>query len=76
MSLINCPECKNEISNKAEMCPNCGYPISKDDESVSTKNQIYENVKSKKHIFGWIVCIIYLLAFFINAPFSFKNILL
>ena len=25
MALINCPECKQEISNKAESCPNCGY---------------------------------------------------
>ena len=25
MSLINCPECGNEISDKAVMCPMCGY---------------------------------------------------
>lgn len=29
MSLIKCPECGKEISDKAESCPNCGYPISK-----------------------------------------------
>lgn len=28
MSLINCPECGKEISDKAEMCPNCGCPQS------------------------------------------------
>lgn len=27
MSLINCPECGKEISDKAGKCPNCGYPI-------------------------------------------------
>ena len=27
MSLINCPECKNEISDQATACPNCGCPI-------------------------------------------------
>lgn len=27
MSLINCPECKNEISEQATVCPNCGCPI-------------------------------------------------
>lgn len=27
MALINCPECKNEISDKAEKCPKCAYPI-------------------------------------------------
>ena len=28
MSLINCPECSKEISDKALSCPNCGYPLS------------------------------------------------
>lgn len=26
--LIECPECKNQISDKAEFCPKCGCPIS------------------------------------------------
>lgn len=25
--LIKCPECKNEISDKSEICVHCGYPI-------------------------------------------------
>lgn len=27
MALITCPECGKEVSDKAKMCPNCGYPI-------------------------------------------------
>ncbi|MDF2610825.1 MAG: Double zinc ribbon [Lachnospiraceae bacterium] len=27
MAIIECPECKKEVSNKAKVCPNCGYPI-------------------------------------------------
>lgn len=27
MALINCPECKKEISDKAGKCPNCGFPL-------------------------------------------------
>ena len=27
MSLIKCPECGKEISDKAEKCPGCGYPL-------------------------------------------------
>ncbi|MCZ8331004.1 MAG: zinc ribbon domain-containing protein [Flavobacterium sp.] len=27
MALINCPECGNQISDQAEKCPNCAYPI-------------------------------------------------
>ena len=27
MALIKCPECEREISDKANVCPNCGCPI-------------------------------------------------
>lgn len=27
MALINCPECSKSISDSANNCPNCGYPI-------------------------------------------------
>ncbi len=27
MALINCPECGNSISDKANSCPKCGFPI-------------------------------------------------
>ncbi|MDE6148644.1 MAG: ribosomal protein L7/L12 [Ruminococcus sp.] len=27
MSLINCPECNKQISNKAKSCPHCGFPV-------------------------------------------------
>ena len=29
MALIQCPECRNDVSDKAETCPRCGYPIRK-----------------------------------------------
>lgn len=29
MALINCPECNKEISDKAEICINCGYKLPK-----------------------------------------------
>ena len=25
MALISCPNCKNPVSDKATVCPNCGY---------------------------------------------------
>lgn len=28
MALIKCPECRREVSDKANNCPNCGCPIS------------------------------------------------
>jgi hypothetical protein len=27
MALIKCPDCGNEVSDKAEKCPKCAYPI-------------------------------------------------
>lgn len=27
MALINCPECNKEVSDKAEVCIHCGYPM-------------------------------------------------
>jgi len=33
MALINCPECQREISDTAETCPNCGYPLAKKESS-------------------------------------------
>lgn len=37
--LINCPECGKEISDKAESCPKCGYPLkaSKDSDKGESK---------------------------------------
>lgn len=28
MSLIACPECSQQVSNSAPVCPHCGYPLS------------------------------------------------
>ncbi len=33
MALINCPECKKEISDKCKKCPNCGYPLKRNDNN-------------------------------------------
>lgn len=28
MALINCPECRKSVSDKADACPHCGHPVS------------------------------------------------
>lgn len=38
MALIKCPECMKEISDKAEVCIHCGYPISKTNVPNSESN--------------------------------------
>lgn len=42
MSLINCPECGKEISDLAENCPNCGFPIKSNDS-------LYSNMPSNNY---------------------------
>lgn len=27
MALINCPECSTQVSDKADKCPQCAYPL-------------------------------------------------
>ncbi|PWT89894.1 MAG: hypothetical protein C5B54_08160 [Acidobacteria bacterium] len=29
MGLMHCPECQSQVSSSADLCPHCGYPISK-----------------------------------------------
>ena len=31
MALLNCPECKERVSDQAEACPHCGFPLLKID---------------------------------------------
>ena len=46
MSLINCKECGKEISDKAENCPHCGFPMNEivkfDNEVINIDNEIKE----------------------------------
>lgn len=36
MALINCPECDQQVSEKAKACPNCGFPIEEMSKSEET----------------------------------------
>lgn len=36
MAIIKCPECQNEVSDKASSCPKCGYPIAKETINIKT----------------------------------------
>lgn len=40
MSLMKCPECGNEISDLAEQCPNCGFPIGFSSQPIVTNNVV------------------------------------
>ena len=36
MALITCPECGKQVSDKANSCPNCGYPLTKKVDTVKS----------------------------------------
>lgn len=62
MALIMCPECGQKISDKAEKCPRCGYPIAPVEKEVIKETEVceseqpVENKKYKKKLF-LVACI-------------------
>lgn len=41
MALINCVECRKEISDKAVSCPNCGCPVVQKIDMSEGKSELY-----------------------------------
>lgn len=41
MSLIICPECGKQISDKANQCVNCGFPIGEQKTNLESNNKLY-----------------------------------
>lgn len=46
MSLIKCPECGRDVSDKAKFCPNCGYPFDNNDMANETKTEVKPDVST------------------------------
>ena len=46
MSLIKCPECGNEISDRAQACIHCGFPL--DDMEYQDESNQTEEIKARK----------------------------
>lgn len=42
MSIVNCPECKREVSDKAKSCPNCGFGIEEHFKTIENE-KVLEN---------------------------------
>ncbi len=60
MALIYCPECRKQVSEKAERCIHCGAPLSeKKSESVYVSNQYSEEeLATSAHKFSIIAFIL------------------
>lgn len=51
MALINCPECNKEVSDKAEMCPNCGFGVAKYIKRQKEILRIQEESEKEAYLF-------------------------
>ena len=53
MALINCPECKKEVSDSASSCPFCGYSVAKHvkkEKSKKLKIAFFDNIRYRKPV--------------------------
>ncbi|HHV10426.1 MAG TPA: hypothetical protein GXX75_09145 [Clostridiales bacterium] len=58
MALIRCPECCKDISDKADRCPNCGYPIvTSNKESKFTQRLVFGIITVGLSLFIIVACI-------------------
>ena len=76
MALINCVECKKEISSEAAACPHCGFPLKPD-----SKKQILADAreaKSSKTGLGTLFLVLgiigIVIGFVVNQPSSTENL--
>ena len=63
MSLIECPDCKKEISDSAISCPSCGYPLNvkKQDFKIQEMQSDKITGRSKKPLLVSIISIMIML---------------
>ena len=47
MAMIKCPECRKKISDRAKICPNCGYPISSREGRRNVEGRTFEELPSR-----------------------------
>ncbi|MCB9767142.1 MAG: hypothetical protein H6751_00795 [Candidatus Omnitrophica bacterium] len=59
MSLTSCPECRRQVSTKADMCPHCGYNIRREDMKLG--------------VIGFMVIVIVILSVSSIVGFFFSN---
>lgn len=57
MALIKCPECNNNISDQADICPKCGYELSKKVDTNSKNKSIVQKNNLKYLILVLIIVI-------------------
>jgi hypothetical protein len=61
MPLINCPECRKQVSDKAPTCPHCGNPIAGGSPDAPLHQIVVQQPPRPKSgcgsAFGWLIAI-------------------
>jgi uncharacterized membrane protein YvbJ len=71
MALINCPECGRDVSDRADKCPKCAYPISGDQtpNKVQTIEQTSKKLK-KQTLFSILTIILGIIVMIVSIAFK------
>ena len=57
MALIICPECGKQVSDQANACPGCGFPIARADHNAEERQGMGNNTE-KYYMLGHLVAVI------------------
>jgi hypothetical protein len=55
MALIKCPECGKQVSDKAQSCPGCGYPLQSEVKKPAT---FAEDLGKVKKVGWWLALLL------------------
>ena len=74
MALVQCPECGKEVSDTANNCPNCGYPIAQKEVTDNpVSSTIASNAPKKKFPLKAIVGACLLIVLIVGVAFLTKG---
>lgn len=65
MAIIQCPECKKDVSDRAEKCPNCAYPLQNTNSDHQDDNVLTIELTSKALKKQMVFAVLFLLASFL-----------
>ena len=62
MALINCPECSTQVSDKADKCPKCAYPL-KSEVAVKSEGCFLQTMNFGCSLIFWLTITFVIIVF-------------